>query len=62
MCLAQGPQRSDAGEARTRCLTVSSPSLTALPVCKGQKDIQTKEYHIFRKLKEETISIQRVKN
>ena len=24
MCLAQGPQRSDAGEARTRCLSVSS--------------------------------------
>ena len=24
MCLAQGPQRSDAGEARTRSLSVSS--------------------------------------
>ena len=24
MCLAQGPQRSDAGEARTRGLSVSS--------------------------------------
>ena len=35
MCLAQGPQRSDAGEARTRGLSVSSQSLyhwaTALP-------------------------------
>ena len=27
MCLAQGPQRSDAGEARTRCLSVSSQAL-----------------------------------
>ena len=35
MCLAQGPQRSDAGEARTRNLSVSSQALyhwaTALP-------------------------------
>ena len=35
MCLAQGPQRSEAGEARTRCLSVSSQALyhwaTALP-------------------------------
>ena len=35
MCLAQGPQRSDAGEAWTRGLLVSSQSLyhwaTALP-------------------------------
>ena len=35
MCLAQGPQRSDAGEARTRCPSVSSQALyhraTALP-------------------------------
>ena len=35
MCLAQGPQRSDAGEARTRDLLVSSQALyywaTALP-------------------------------
>ena len=35
MCLAQGPQRSDAGEARTRGLSVSSQALyhwaTALP-------------------------------
>ena len=36
MCLAQGPQRSDAGEARTRGLSVSSQALyhwaTALPL------------------------------
>ena len=35
MCLAQGPQRSDIGEARTRDLSVSSQALyhwaTALP-------------------------------
>ena len=35
MCLAQGPQRSDAGEARTRGLSVSSQALyhwaTTLP-------------------------------
>ena len=35
MCLAQGPQRSDAGEARTRCPLVPSQALyhwaTALP-------------------------------
>ena len=35
MCLAQGPQRSDAGETRTRSLSVSSQVLydwaTALP-------------------------------
>ena len=35
MCLAQGPQRSDAGEARTRGPSVSSQALyhwaTALP-------------------------------
>ena len=38
MCLAQGPQRSDAGEARTRGPSVSSQALyhwaTALPVLK----------------------------
>ena len=35
MCLAQGPQRSDAGEARTRYPSVSSQALyhwaTAIP-------------------------------
>ena len=36
MCLAQGPRRSDAGEAPTRCPSVSSQALyhwaTALPL------------------------------
>ena len=36
MCLAQGPQRSDAGEARARGLSVSSQALyhwaTTLPI------------------------------
>ena len=36
MCLAQGPQHSDAGEAQTRSLSVSSQALyhwaTELPV------------------------------
>ena len=39
MCLAQGPQRSDAGEARTRGPSVSSQALfhwaTALPTIDG---------------------------
>ena len=39
MCLAQGPQRSDAGEARTRDPSVSSQALyhwaTALPNVKS---------------------------
>ena len=33
MCLAQGPQRSDAGEARTHSLSVSSQAL--YPVLSG---------------------------
>ena len=37
MCLAQGPQHSDAGEARTHGPSVSSQALyhwaTALPTC-----------------------------
>ena len=37
MCVAQGPQRSDAGEAQTRGLSVSGQTLyywsTALNVC-----------------------------
>ena len=32
MCLGQGPQRSDASEARTRCPSVSSQALSALPI------------------------------
>ena len=42
MCLAQGPQRSDAGEARTRYPSVSSQALyhwaTALPVVVIEQD------------------------
>ena len=60
MCLAQGPQRSDAGEAQTRSPSVSSQALyhwaTALPtggfifvwqkqlLCKNVK-YQDKEYN-----------------
>ena len=44
MCLAQGPQRSDAGEARTRGPSVSSQALyhwaTALP-----KEVKVKIIH-----------------
>ena len=40
MCLAQGPQRSDAGEAQTRGLSVSSQALyhwaTALLISLGE--------------------------
>ena len=32
MCLAQGPQRSDAGEARTRSPSFSSQALTTEPL------------------------------
>ena len=43
MCLAQGPQRSDAGEARTRGLSVSSQALyhwaTALPKSQGDRKL-----------------------
>ena len=46
MCLAQGPQRSDAGEARTRGPSVSSQALyhwvTALPKKKKKKNIAIK--------------------
>ena len=47
MCLAQGPQHSDAGEARPRGPSVSSQALnhwaTALPPCKMsyQKTVTT---------------------
>ena len=44
MCLAQGPQRSDAGEARTRGPSVSSQALyhwaTALPTAYIQVHIR----------------------
>ena len=39
MCLAQGPQRSDAGEARTRGPSVSSQALCA--PCKCQVNEST---------------------
>ena len=46
MCAAQGPQRSDAGEAQTHGPLVSSQALyywaTALPfICKYWKDLNT---------------------
>ena len=45
MCLAQGPQRSDAGEARTRGPSVSSQTLyhwaTALPQKKKKITLTT---------------------
>ena len=44
MCLAQGPQRSDAGEARTRGPSVSSQALyhwaTALPMKPSDHNLQ----------------------
>ena len=53
MCLAQGPQRSDAGEARTRGPSVSSQALyhwaTALPIGKADHDIVYIEYDIKAK-------------
>ena len=42
MCLAQGPQRSDAGEARTRSPSVSSQ---ALKLAKYQKLVC---WHIYK--------------
>ena len=50
MCLAQGPQRSDAGEARTRGPSVSSQALyhwaTALPKKnKTKKKNKKKQQH-----------------
>ena len=38
MCLAQGPQRSDAGEAQTRGPSVSSQALYHLSHCAQDKD------------------------
>ena len=44
MCLAQGPQRSDTGEARTRGPSVSSQALyhwaTALPIYTGKSPLE----------------------
>ena len=49
MCLAQGPQRSDAGEARTRGLSVSSQALnywaTALPQISWFAEIEAYGLH-----------------
>ena len=43
MCLAQGPQRSDTGEARTRCLSVPSQALYHwAPYDKGKIIISTR--------------------
>ena len=51
MCLAQGPQRSDAGEARTRGPSVSSQALyhwaTALPVCAWKKKVDLTQMDAF---------------
>ena len=48
MCLAQGPQRSDAGEARTRYPSVSSQALyhwaTALPQNRMNNTFEAKSY------------------
>ena len=53
MCLAQGPQGSDAGEARTRCPLVSSQALyhwaTALP--------KTAEYQTYIRTANESVEI-----
>ena len=56
MCLAQGPQRSDAGEARTRGPSVSSQALyhraTALPKpTKWFRDSVTLRYSSILKLR-----------
>ena len=57
MCLAQGPQRSDAGEARTRGPSVSSQALyhwaTALPISSIVTQFYQKLKHLFMKMKVE---------
>ena len=69
MCLAQGPQRSDAGEARTRGTSVSSQALyhraTALPRCVSKNNyfhfkllFITKRLQTFKIKKEFTIEPQ----
>ena len=51
MCLAQGPQRSDAGEARTRGPSVSSQTLyhwaTALQELKWAVSLILKDHAVF---------------
>ena len=55
MCLAQGPQRSDAGEARTHGPSVSSQALyhwaTALP-----DDDPLESFNVFNLLPHNTVS------
>ena len=41
MCLAQGPQRSDAGEARTRGPSVSSQALYHWATALSTQDVDT---------------------
>ena len=59
MCLAQGPQRSDAGEARTRGPSVSSQALynwaTALPPTKCPAWSGSKLFDTLMVLKESSI-------
>ena len=53
MCLAQGPQRSDAGEARTRGPSVSSQALyhtdraTALPLMMNREQEFCMPFHLI---------------
>ena len=53
MCLGQGPQRSDAGEARTQGPSVSSQALyhwaTALPHIALHKSIVLKESNVYNR-------------
>ena len=60
MCLAQGPQRSDAGEARTRGPSVSSQALyrlaTALPSQKTRPDVtENVDWDLKNQIKQTTI-------
>ena len=51
MCLAQGPQRSDASEARTRYPSVSSQALYhSFKLYAEKVAIKKTKYHYFRKL------------
>ena len=40
MCLAQGPQRSDAGEARTRGLSISSQAKAMFAIMSTRENIR----------------------
>ena len=52
MCIAQGPQHSDAGEARTRGPSVSSQALyhwaTALPICLYEHTLLHVNCNVYR--------------